>query len=329
MKYAVICLMVAMLVGCAGVVESPEPIPPRPSDDSAPPPADEPAGPSAPPVPAQPPRTDPAPALEEEERVESVDPAVLPGEEPAPAPDAPVQPRIDPAPADQPRFAPEPVEREAEPEALPEDAEPDDFSGAIGGRITVTRNNRPMAGAATFLNQTIVAWKPDNGPAARPMEERQIVTRSSRFFPQTMAVTSGTSVRFPNMDSIEHNVFSLTPGHQFDVGMYGEGEGASNRFIGSGVVELFCNIHPNMAAFVLVLETPFFVSPDADGRFDLEGLPEGPGQLLVWNYRAEEPLQRINLNLDGVAEVAELGVDITRPAVPQHTNKHGEPYRQR
>lgn len=232
-----------------------------------------------------------------------------------------------PAPA-EPTTAESSMPSASEP-VVPADSPPPGFTGQLAGSVIVKRNGRPMAGAATFLNQTVVAWRPDSAPAVSPMEERVITTRSSRFFPQTMAVTSGTSVRFPNRDSIEHNVFSLTPGHQFDVGMYGEGEGVSNRFDGTGVVELFCNIHPNMAAFVLVLDTPFFVSPNADGRFDLSGLPEGPGELLVWNYRAEEPFQRVALTLDGAAELPDISVDITRPAVPQHTNKHGEPYRSR
>ena len=310
MKHLFLCLAILALAACAAVPESPEPVtPPAQSDRppsevvaSEPPPSEQEVQAASPEPEPTPETAEPAPPAEATpERRQPPLSAATVNPEPAAQPDRPVT-------TDQPRSSPQ---------------------GQLAGSVMVMRNGRPMAGAATFLNQTVVAWRPDNRSAVSPMDERVITTRRSRFFPQTMAVTSGTSIRFPNRDSIEHNVFSLTPGHQFDVGMYGEGEGVSHRFTGTGVVELFCNIHPNMAAFVLVLDTPFFASPDADGRFDLSGLPEGPGELLVWNYRAEEPFQRMPMTLDGAAEVPEIRVDITRPAVPQHTNKHGEPYRPR
>lgn len=307
MKSVLPCLLILALAACAGAPErtAPEPAAPEPT----PPAAVEPAEPSVP-VPES--EAEPEPR-EEADTSPEVEASAPPEPEPRePAPEAP-----------EPMVADDPVD------TLTAESQASNDAGAIHGAVTVLRNNRPMAGAATFLNQTVIAWQPENGAPVSPMDERVITTRSSRFFPQTMAVTSGTSIRFPNRDSIEHNVFSLTPGHRFDVGMYGEGEGVSHRFTGSGVAELFCNIHPNMAAFVLVLDTPFFVTPDADGRFELVGLPEGPGELLVWNYRAEEPFQRIALTLDGRVEAPGISVDITRPAVPQHTNKHGEPYRPR
>lgn len=196
----------------------------------------------------------------------------------------------------------------------------------LSGRVAMTRDGRQLPFASLHLNQTVIAWRPAGQGNPAPMEEQQIVTRRSRFFPQTMVVTSGTEIRFPNMDSIRHNVFSLTPGHQFDVGLYDQGPGRSQRFTATGMVELYCNIHPNMAAFVLVLDTPHFVSPDENGAFTLRGLPTGPGELLVWNYRAENIFQRFPMRLTAVSEPLELQVDITRPAVPQHTNKHGEAY---
>ena len=191
----------------------------------------------------------------------------------------------------------------------------------LAGRIRVLQNGREQAFASMYLNQTVVAWMPDQAVAVEPMAERQIVTRQRQFFPPTLVVTSGTPVRFPNMDPIDHNVFSLTPGHRFDVGRYGEGEGRAHVFEGSGMVEILCNLHSNMTAYMLVLETPFFATPDEDGRFSLEGLPDGPGELLVWNYRGSEQVQRLTLDSTSNTDMIQVDVDITRAAPRQRSNQ--------
>lgn len=246
--------------------------------------------------------------------------APTPEREPAPTNTEPVASRPEPEPA--------PAEPELPSEAEPEPATPSQaLNRRIAGNIEVLRNGRELGFTATYLEQTIVAWRPENTEPAAPMEPQQIVTRSSRFFPQTMVVTSGTRVRFPNLDDIRHNVFSLTPSHRFDVGVYGPDEGAATVFDGVGTVEIFCNIHPNMAAFMLVLDTTHFTSPDQEGRFELEGLPPGPGELLVWNYRAEERIVRRRLaDSNRLGDEISMTIDITRPSVPQHTTKEGRPY---
>ncbi|MCC5866760.1 MAG: hypothetical protein JJU31_16690 [Wenzhouxiangella sp.] len=306
----IILLLCVGLVACAGTPEAPVPEP------EAPPPVPEARG-SAPLAPE--PQRDPEPSGPREEPLQARELEV-------PREPAPTRPLVEPETPE--RLPPEPeIIEDARPAAV---APTGTVAGSasIAGSIEVLRNGRPLPFAATFLGQTVVAWRPADGVETPPLPEQTIVTRRSRFFPQTMAITSGTSVRFPNMDTIEHNVFSLTPGHRFDVGLYGQGQGRTHRFDGTGTVELFCNVHPNMAAFLLVLDTPFFASPDDEGNFKLDGLPAGPGELLVWNYRADQPLQRMTLSADEATASGAVVVDITRPTVPQHTNKHGESYRQ-
>ncbi len=291
-------------------------------------PAPEPAEPAAP---AEPQAAEPAPP-EQPERLRRQPERTPEIAEPVPVEPEPVEPEpVEPEPVTEPvqRRAPQPVATvpETEPVATPEPAPVG--NAALAGRVTILRNGQVQQFADTHLNQTIVAWLPDGPAQVMSMEEQQIVTRSSRFFPQTLVVTSGTSIRFPNLDSIQHNVFSLSPGHRFDVGLYGSDEGATHVFNGTGTVDLFCNVHANMAAFVLVLETPHFVQPGPDGQFRLDNLPEGSGQLLVWNYRAEQPLSRRPMTLQSGRRDLDLNLDVTRPAVPQHTNKHGENYAQR
>lgn len=217
---------------------------------------------------------------------------------------------------------PLPEETRAEPPPPEPDHQtaPEQPTRALAGRVRILENGREQPFASMHLNQTVVAWMPDQPVTAGAMPERQIVTRQRRFFPQTLVVTSGTPVRFPNMDPIDHNVFSLTPGHRFDVGRYGESEGRTHVFEGSGMVEILCNLHPNMTAFLLVLETPYFASPDEDGRFRLEGLPNGPGELLVWNHRASEQVQRLVLDSAANPDHIQIDVDITRATTRQRAN---------
>lgn len=304
---ALICIL--MVAACAAPQRS-EPVP-------------EPAKPTAP---AEPQAAEPAPP-EPPDRVR-------PQPEPIPAEPEPVTVEpdpVDPEPVAEPvqRRAPQPSATAPEPEPAATPEQVPGGNAALAGRISILRNGREQPFADTHLNQTVIAWLPDGPTRVEPLEEQQIVTRRSRFFPQTLVVTSGTSIRFPNLDSIQHNVFSLSPGHRFDVGLYGSAEGANHVFNGTGTVDLFCNVHANMAAFVLVLETPHFVQPGPDGLFRLDNLPEGSGQLLVWNYRAEQPLSRRPMTLQPGRRDLNLDLDVTRPAVPQHTNKHGENYAQR
>jgi plastocyanin len=320
MRLIVIALLSLILAACAAP-DRPRPVPEEPV--SPPPSPAERADPVEPvPVIEASPQPEPEPeALPEPETLPEPQPEPQPAERglPEPEPEATDEAEQRPEPAVPEVAAPAPERREVE-------AAPVAAALNLSGRVTIFRNGREQPFAGLHLNQTVVAWRPQSLSAVAAMDQQQIVTRQSRFFPQTMAVTSGTEIRFPNHDTIQHNVFSLTPGHQFDIGLYGEGEGRSQIFTGSGMVELYCNVHPNMAAFLLVLDTPHFVNPDEDGRFTLRSLPPGPGELLVWNYRAEELFQRLPMTLSPVTEPVDISLDITRPAVPQHTNKHGEPF---
>ncbi len=338
-----ITLIALFLNACAVSPEGAPEADPGPAD--APVTASEPDEPSAPPAPAS---REPAPEAVDvvpEEQIEIRDEPSDAGPSTAQPSERDARPEAEPREAEfqaaesqaaepretEPREA-EPFESagaQLEPESRPEPQPTSqaDTTAALSGTIRVLRNGREQAhAAATHLNNTIVAWRPESPVGVEPMTQQQIMTRQSQFFPQVLAITSGTSVRFPNMDDIQHNVFSLTEGHRFDVGLYGPDEGEVNRFEGAGMVELFCNVHPRMAAFVLVLDTPFFTRPGADGEFQLGSLPSGPGELLIWNFRAEDRFQRHAMNLGDDAGAFDAVVDITRPTVPQHTNKHGESY---
>jgi plastocyanin len=214
--------------------------------------------------------------------------------------------------------APEPVVS-AMPEPAPVAAEP--LRASLSGQVRLVQVHEIAAGPA-LLSRTWVAFRPRTPVRVEPAAELRILTRQSQFQPQAMAIPVGTTVRFPNLDRILHNVFSLTPGNSFDVGLYGPGAGEAHRFERAGFVDIYCNIHPNMAAFLWVLDTPYFAQVNSDGSFRLDDVPAVGGVLEVWNHRADI------LRIPAVAPDDSLRATlrITLPPVPQHTNKLGEDY---
>ncbi|HYR69622.1 MAG TPA: carboxypeptidase regulatory-like domain-containing protein [Candidatus Dormibacteraeota bacterium] len=107
--------------------------------------------------------------------------------------------------------------------------------------------------------------------------------KDQAFGPRVLAVPVGTTVAFPNRDPIFHSVFSVSPVKRFDLGKYGRGKSKSVKFTKAGVVNVYCDIHSDMAGFVLVVPNHAYVQPDADGRFALPSLPPGTYTVIAWH----------------------------------------------
>lgn len=115
--------------------------------------------------------------------------------------------------------------------------------------------------------------------ASRP----RLAQQDQAFVPRVIPVAVGGSVDFPNLDPIYHNVFSVSPTQRFDLGKYPRGQSKRVRFPKVGLVNVFCDIHSDMAAFILVLPNHAFTQPAADGRFVLPDLPPGRYLLKWWH----------------------------------------------
>lgn len=192
----------------------------------------------------------------------------------------------------------------------------------IAGRVSLFLNERPLRGEEA--RDVVVYFRPAAGATVEPLAEVvSMRTERKQFSPRALPITVGSTVAFPNADPILHNVFSPPGANSFDLGLYGQGESKQYTFSSPGLVRVYCNVHHNMVAHILVLDTPYFVRPDADGRFRLEGLPEGPGELFVWHERARVWRERIEAK--GGSDLA-IRLDLTRPRVPPHMNKFGQPY---
>jgi len=174
------------------------------------------------------------------------------------------------------------------------------------------------------VRQAVVYWEPAGGANARPPEAPLLMkTRQKQFMPRMLVVPRGARVRFANEDPILHNVFSVSPGSAFDLGFYRKGPGKEQRFNEPGVVRVFCNVHHDMVAYLLVVSTPYFASPGPDGSFVLSGVPKGPGRLTVWHEQADP--WTADLQVPQGTPVA-ARVEVVRPRVPPHLNKVGESY---
>ncbi|HWT14758.1 MAG TPA: hypothetical protein VN581_03155 [Patescibacteria group bacterium] len=192
----------------------------------------------------------------------------------------------------------------------------------LSGSLRLFANGKPLR--ATEAGEAIIYFRPKSPVLAPPVTVPAVMsTRRKQFVPRVLAITAGSSVRFPNEDPILHNAFSTSPENAFDTGQYGRGDGRVQVFGKPGLVRVYCNVHHSMFGFVLVLDTPFHTRADAAGRFRLEGLPEGEGELVVFHDRGAPLRQQMTV---GQGSTIELKLDLNKRRVPAHSNKFGKPY---
>ncbi len=195
----------------------------------------------------------------------------------------------------------------------------------ISGTVTLTSDGKPLL--ITESREAVVYFKSAiNVPLAVPKMPYVMRTERKSFIPSVLPVMQGALVVFPNADPILHNAFSTAQGNGFDTGVYGKGEGESNIFKNVGVVRVYCNVHHSMMANILVLNTPFFATPDVQGRFQFKNLPVGPGELFVWHERAALFRKAFTVKADS-AFVEPVTMSLTKKRIPPHLNKFGRPYR--
>jgi plastocyanin len=196
----------------------------------------------------------------------------------------------------------------------------------VHGRVELLAKGGKGPAKGSDVRQTVVSFEPASAPARHPPETPfQMVTRQKEIVPRVLAIPRGSRVRFPNDDPILHNVFSVSAGNAFDLGLYKNGPGKEKTFTTPGVVRVYCNVHPSMVASILVLDTPYFTSPSADGVFVLSGLPRGPGKLTVWSEQADPWTVSIELPGVGPAPIT-ARIEVTRPQAPPHLDKDGKSY---
>jgi plastocyanin len=204
------------------------------------------------------------------------------------------------------------------------------MAASFSGRVEL-RDSREKAVQRGADYSGVVVWlEPLTGKAGGQPGRATMLQKDKKFVPHVLAVRTGTVVDFPNLDPIFHNAFSNYSGQVFDVGLYKPGSTRAVTFARSGVVRVFCNIHPAMSAVIVVVDTPWFTRTEKDGTFRIPDVPSGEYKLHVFHERAtQEELRRrqrtVAVNSHdtnaGTITISETGY---LPA--PHMNKHGKPY---
>lgn len=187
-------------------------------------------------------------------------------------------------------------------------------------------------------NSPVVAWlvpqndaKPPATPAADSAPKHfTLLQKNKNFDPHLLVIPVGSQVEFPNRDPFFHNVFSLFEGKRFDLGLYESGTTRSLRFDRPGISYLFCNIHSEMSAVIIALETPYYTTSDRAGEITIPNVPPGRYTLRVWKEGVSaatlKGLSRTvvvsgeNLSLGNLAVPASNSVPLA------HKNKYGRDY---
>jgi len=204
----------------------------------------------------------------------------------------------------------------------------------------VERNSAKHSSASTTRDDSnVVVWlTPVNDanepiPASRTIPTRQnlqLLQRNKSFQPHVLVVPAGSTVEFPNRDPFFHNVFSLFDGKRFDLGLYEGGASNSARFDHPGVSFLFCNIHPEMSAAVVVVDTPYFALSNRAGLISIANVPDGRYLLHVWSEHSSvdelKNLERVIVVSDATRSLEPLKVLDTGDFKLGHKNKYGQEY---
>jgi plastocyanin len=148
-----------------------------------------------------------------------------------------------------------------------------------------------VAGGGQIGPGGAVVWlKRLDGPSPRiqPPANQIVTQREKTFLPHVLAVPLGTSVQFRNDDRIYHNVFSIAKPNDFDAGIRASGSTYTRTFNTPGAVQLLCNIHSTMSAYVFVVDSPFYAKAQASGAFLIHGVPPGKYELAAWHEAASQ-----------------------------------------
>lgn len=178
---------------------------------------------------------------------------------------------------------------------------------AVAAPVTVSvtqANGAPLAGAVVFLESAQAAQ------AAKPLSNAEMAQEKKEFAPGVLVVTRGTSVTFPNRDTVRHHVYSFSPAKKFELKLYTGTPANPVEFDRTGIAVLGCNIHDHMVGWVVVVDTPYFGTAAANGQVALDA-PPGKYTLRTWHPRLpvgqEAAIQALDVVAAGARATVKLG----------------------
>jgi len=196
-------------------------------------------------------------------------------------------------------------------------------SSANAAQLSLTFKSSDGRGVA----DVVATFKPSSGvaPGWRWSGPREMAQEHIAFLPHILLTAVGSEVTFPNHDHVRHHVYSFSPAKRFELKLYGQEQSRTVLFDKPGVVALGCNIHDRMSGFIIVLDTPYAGKSDAAGHLFLDGLPEGPGALTLWQERLKAPQNQITqpITVKGAAQQT-ITLDVKPPPPPMAGMDMGE-----
>jgi len=198
------------------------------------------------------------------------------------------------------------------------------YQGHITGNVTVFQKKvfgklekkNDMSGVLVY----ITGFKSE-----APGEIPDLVQKNITFYPKVLPIVVGQKVRFPNKDDIYHNVFSISHANCFDLGQYKGTEPLKTvLFEKPGLVSVFCNIHPQMITYVVVLENKAYAMTDKDGTFLIRDIPPGAHKINAWLPNAKRTTKEVLIK-PGQRSVIKLEISETIKVKP-HKRKDGSEY---
>ena len=179
--------------------------------------------------------------------------------------------------------------------------------GIIKGTVTIA--GKPTADAVVSV-EGVSSESVKAQLSAVKSKKAVLDQRELKFVPYVLPVAVGTTVDFPNNDKSWHNAYSKSDVKKFDLGLYSPGKTRSVTFDKAGVARILCNVHPNMEAFVVVKEHPYFAAPDNRGNYRLDGVPLGKLRLAVWHPQLGTTEASFEIVRDG--EVVDINFDLKK-----------------
>jgi plastocyanin len=190
-------------------------------------------------------------------------------------------------------------------------------AGRVVGRVAITDADGKPTNADAIIY--VVGFKEPPGT-----DVTQVAQKDKKFVPDLVAITVGEHITFPNNDAFLHNVFSQSNARKFDLGSFRRGDAKDKDFPDPGVVDVYCNIHPEMAATILVLPNRRHTRRKPDGSYVIEGVPPGNWTVFAYTRRATKPAMAPVTVVAG--QDATVNLALQRGSEPDHMNKYGEKY---
>jgi plastocyanin len=177
--------------------------------------------------------------------------------------------------------------------------------------VVLQKDGEPLVGA-------VVTAEAESGRLSPPAPQEAVVDQVDlSFVPDVTVIPVGSSVSFPNSDQVSHQVYSFSPARRFQLPLYRGKPHAPVVFDQAGIVTLGCNIHDNMAAFIVVTNAPFFGRTDDKGGWTIPALPDGLYRIKLWHPLLKDPTKMLERSLrieHGNNDISMKIEDVTRPA---------------